>query len=77
MANNRVYIKVSKEIPANPIGEYGELYSARSFDSGDRTNYGHSACYVEEVVKVDGKPCTIRYMVKKGSRRRGARQFVS
>ena len=47
MANNRVYIKASKEIPANPIGEYGELYSARSFDSGDRTSYGHSACYVE------------------------------
>jgi hypothetical protein len=77
MADNRVYIEASKEIPANPIGEYGELYPARLSDSGDKISYGHGACYVEEVVEVDGKPCTIRYMVKKGSRRRGARQFIS
>ena len=77
MADNRVYIEASKEIPANPIGESGELYSARLSDSGDEISYGHGACYVEEVVEVDGEPCTIRYMVKKGSRRRGARQFVS
>ena len=73
----RVHLKVSKLIPPNPIGEYGELYSARSFDSGDRTSYGHGVGFKTIKVMVDGEPVSIKIPVSKPSRYRGARQFVS
>ena len=59
------------------FGDYADTWKPVMYDSGDRETYGHGACYAEKVVEVNGKPCTIRYMVKKASRRRGARQFVS
>ena len=74
---NRVHLKVSKLIPPNPIGEYGELYSARSFDSGDRVSYGHGVGFRTIKVVVDGKSVSIKIPTSKPSRYRGARQFVS
>tara|TARA_R110002020_G_scaffold74474_1_gene190491 strand:- start:539 stop:769 length:231 start_codon:yes stop_codon:yes gene_type:complete len=73
----RIYLKASKLIPPNPIGEYGELYSARSFDSGDRTSYGHGVGFRTIKVVVDGKSVSIKIPTSKPSRYRGARQFVS
>jgi len=74
---NRVHLKVSKLIPANPIGEYGELYSARSFDSGDRVSYGHGVGFKTMTVMVDGESVNITIPVGRSSKYRGARQFVS
>ena len=73
----RVHLEASRLIPANPIGEYGELYSARSFDSGDRVSYGHGVGFKTIKVVVDGKSVSITIPVGKPSRYRGARQFVS
>ena len=73
----RIHLKVSKLIPANPIGEYGELYSARSFDTGDRTSYGHGVVFRTIKVVVDGESVSIKIPVSKPSKYRGARQFVS
>ena len=73
----RVHLEASRLIPANPIGEYGELYSARSFDSGDRVSYGHGVGFRTIKVVVDGKSVSITIPVGRPSKYRGARQFVS
>jgi|TARA_R110000765_G_scaffold90242_1_gene171821 hypothetical protein len=73
----RVHLEASRLIPANPIGEYGELYSARSFDSGDRVSYGHGVGFKTMTVMVDGEPVSITIPVGRPSKYRGARQFVS
>jgi hypothetical protein len=59
------------------MGEYADVWKPKFSDNGDRTTYGYGACYEEKVVMVDGKPCKIRYMVKKGSRNKGAKQTIS
>ena len=73
----RVHLEASRLIPANPIGEYGELYSARSFDSGDRVSYGHGVGFKTMTVMVDGEPVSITIPVGRPSKYRGARQFIS
>lgn len=77
MQNKRIYLEASKLIPANPIGEYGELYKPRRFDNGDRPSYGHGVGFRTIKVMVDGQLVSLTIPTGKPSKRRGAKQTIS
>lgn len=77
MQNKRIDLEASKLIPANPIGEYGELHKPRRFDNGDRSSYGYGVGFRTIQVMVDGKLVSLKIPTGKPSKHKGAKQTIS
>ena len=73
----RVHLKPSKYVPANPIGEYGDLYKARNHDNGDRPSYGHGVGWRMVTRIINDKKVVMKIAATRPSKHRGARQLIS